>query len=101
MHIFQMETVAYIINSIPIIIVTKTALRHHLIYLFFCSKLATKEEIDQMVAQRGFCDNNNGNGVNYIGDRLHLEDMHPANVFIDTISETPVCIDCIVKFIRR
>lgn len=38
MHIFQMETVAYIINSITIIIVTKTALRHHLIYLFFCSK---------------------------------------------------------------
>lgn len=66
-----------------------------------CKQLATKEEIDQMVAQRGFCDNNNGNGVNYIGDRLHLEDMHPANVFIDTISETPICIDCIVKFIRR
>lgn len=66
-----------------------------------CKRLATKEEIDQMVAQRGFRDNNNGNGVNYIGDRLHLEDMHPANVFIDTISETPICIDCIVKFIRR
>lgn len=66
-----------------------------------CKRLATKEEIDNMVAQRGFHDNNNGNGVNYIGNRLHLEDMHPANVFIDTISETPICIDCIVKFIRK
>ncbi len=66
-----------------------------------CKRLATQEEIDQMVAQRGFRDNNNGNGVNYIGNHLHLEDMHPANVFIDTISETPICIDCIVKFIRR
>lgn len=66
-----------------------------------CLRLATKEEINYMVAQRGFRDNNNGGGVNYIGDRLHLEDMHPANVFIDTISETPICIDCIVKFIRN
>ena len=66
-----------------------------------CLRLATKEEIDYMVAQRGFRDNNNRGGVNYIGDRLHLEDMHPANVFIDTISEMPICIDCIVKFIRN
>ena len=66
-----------------------------------CKQLATQQEIDYMVAQRGFCDNNNGRGINYIGDRLHLEDMHPANVFIDTISETPICIDCIVKFIRK
>ncbi len=65
-----------------------------------CKRLATKEEIDHMVSQKGFRDNSNGGGVNYIGDRLHLEDMHPANVFIDTISETPICIDCIVKFIR-
>ena len=65
-----------------------------------CKRLASQEEIDMMVAQRGFCDNNNGRGVNYIGERLLLEDMHPANVFIDTISETPICIDCIVKFIR-
>ena len=65
-----------------------------------CKRLATQDEIDMMVAQRGFHDNNNGNGVNYIGDHLHLEDMHPANVFIDTISETPICIDCIVKFTR-
>lgn len=66
-----------------------------------CKQLATRDEIDLMVAQRGFRDNNDGRGVNYISDRLHLEDMHPANVFIDTISETPICIDCIVKFIRK
>ena len=40
-----------------------------------------------MVGKKGFRDNGDGNGVNYIGDRLLLEDMHPANVFIDTISE--------------
>ena len=66
-----------------------------------CKRLATKLEIDQMVAEKGFYDNNNGKGVNYIGNRMHLEDMHPANVFIDTISEAPICIDCIVKFIRK
>lgn len=66
-----------------------------------CQRLATKEEIDKMVAAKGFCDNYNGNGVNYIGDRLYLEDMHPANVFIDTISGQPICIDCIVKFIYK
>ena len=66
-----------------------------------CKRLATKSEIDAMVAAKGFRDNGDGNGVNYIGNRLHLEDMHPANVFIDTISETPICIDCIVKFIRK
>ena len=46
-------------------------------------------------------DNSDGKGVNYIGERLHLEDMHPANVFVDNVSDTPVCIDCIVKFIRN
>lgn len=66
-----------------------------------CKRLATKEEIDKMVADKGFRDNYNGNGINYIGDRLYLEDMHPANVFIDTISEQPICIDCIVKFIYK
>ena len=65
-----------------------------------CKRLATKQEIDDMVARKGFCDNYDGRGVNYIGERLHLEDMHPANVFIDSISDIPVCIDCIVKFIR-
>ena len=64
-----------------------------------CKRLATKQEIDAMVATKGFEDNHDGQGVNYINDRLHLEDMHPANVFIDTISEIPICIDCIVKFV--
>ena len=66
-----------------------------------CERLATKREIDQMLLLKGFRDNCDGLRVNYIGDRLHLEDMHPANVFVDTISSTPVCIDCIVKFIRK
>ena len=66
-----------------------------------CQRLATKAEIDEMVASKGFHDNGDGNGVNYISDRLHLEDMHPANVFIDPQSGKPICIDCIVKFIKK
>lgn len=66
-----------------------------------CERLATKEEIDLMVGNIGFIDNYNGQGVNYISERLHLEDMHPANVFVDSISSKPVCIDCIVKFKRN
>lgn len=66
-----------------------------------CERLATKEEIDNMVAKMGFHSNQDGNGVNYLSDRLHLEDMHPANVFIDKESGMPVCIDCIVKFIKK
>jgi len=65
-----------------------------------CLRLATKEEIDDMVAAKGFRDNWNGEGVNYISDRLALEDMHPANVFVDTITGKPICIDCIVKFVN-
>ena len=65
-----------------------------------CLRLATKEEIDDMVAAKGFRDNWNGEGVNYISDRLALEDMHPANVFIDTVTGKPICIDCIVKFVN-
>ena len=65
-----------------------------------CLRLATKEEIDNMVATKGFRDNWNGQGVNYISDRLALEDMHPANVFIDDVTEKPICIDCIVKFVK-
>ena len=65
-----------------------------------CLRLATKEEIDEMVAAKGFRDNWNGEGVNYISDRLALEDMHPANVFIDTVTSKPICIDCIVKFVN-
>lgn len=66
-----------------------------------CKRLATKSEIDEMVAAKGFRDNYDGQGINYIGERLCLEDMHPANVFIDIVSNTPICIDCIVKFIRK
>ena len=65
-----------------------------------CERLATKEEIDEMVKPKGFRDNWNGQGVNYISDRLALEDMHPANVFIDTLTKKPICIDCIVKFVK-
>jgi len=64
-----------------------------------CLRLATKEEIDEMVAEKGFRDNWNGQGVNYLSDRLALEDMHPANVFIDEITGRATCIDCIVKFV--
>ena len=66
-----------------------------------CLRLATKEEIDEMVKAKGFRDNWNGQGVNYISDRLALEDMHPANVFIDETTEKPICIDCIVKFVKK
>jgi hypothetical protein len=64
-----------------------------------CLRLATKKEIDDMVAAKGFRDNWDGQGVNYISDRMALEDMHPANVFIDEVSGKPICIDCIVKFV--
>jgi hypothetical protein len=64
-----------------------------------CLRLATKMEIDKMVAQKGFRDNWNGEGVNYISDRIALEDMHPANVFIDETTGMPICIDCIIKFV--
>lgn len=65
-----------------------------------CLRLAAKMEIDDMVAAKGFRDKWNGQGVNYISDRLALEDMHPANVFIDRITARPICIDCIVKFVK-
>ena len=64
-----------------------------------CKRLATNTEIDEMVADKGFRDNWNGQGVNYISDRMALEDMHPANVFIDEVTDKPICIDCIVKFV--
>lgn len=64
-----------------------------------CKRLATKEEIDNMVFAKGFHDNWSGQGVNYVSDRMALEDLHPANVFIDDISSKPICIDCIVKFV--
>ena len=64
-----------------------------------CLRLATKDEIDALVNAKGFRDNWSGQGVNYISDRMALEDMHPANVFIDEVSGKPICIDCIVKFV--
>lgn len=63
-----------------------------------CLRLATKEEIDALATSKGFRDNRQGKGINYISDRILLEDMHPANVFIDEVSEQATCIDCIVKF---
>ncbi len=66
-----------------------------------CERLATKSEIDELVASKGFRDNREGEGVNYINERLYLEDMHAANVFIDTQTGKPICIDCIVKFIKK
>jgi hypothetical protein len=63
-----------------------------------CKRLASKEEIDELAFSKGFRDNWNGEGVNYTSDRIALEDMHPANVFIDEITDKPICIDCIVKF---
>ena len=65
-----------------------------------CLRLATKEEIDKLAFSKGFRDNWSGQGVNYISDRIALEDMHPANVFVDDISSQPICIDCIVKFVK-
>ena len=65
-----------------------------------CLRLATKQEIDTLVLEKGFHDNSNGQEVNYTSDRIALEDMHPANVFIDEISSKAICIDCIVKFIK-
>ena len=59
-----------------------------------------ESEIDAIVATKGFTDNHEGQEANYINEHLHLENMHPANVFIDTISNTPICIDCIVEFNR-
>ena len=43
-----------------------------------CQRLASKGEIDAMVAAKGFHNNRDGQGVNYISDRIALEDMHPA-----------------------
>lgn len=66
-----------------------------------CLRLATKEEIDNLMERKGFRDNKFGQGVNYISERIALEDMHPANVFIDEVTALPICIDCIVKFVNK
>jgi len=65
-----------------------------------CLRLATKGEIDTLVTEKGFHDNWQGQGVNFISERIALEDMHPANVFIDEVTRKPTCIDCIVKFVN-
>ena len=66
-----------------------------------CLRLATKAEIDEIAFSKGFKDNRSGQGVNYISERMSLEDMHPANVFIDDVTGKPTCIDCIVKFLNQ
>ena len=66
-----------------------------------CLRLASKLEIDEMLTNKGFRDNGDGTGVNYISERLHLEDMHPANVFVEPNTRKPLCIDCILKFVRK
>ena len=60
-----------------------------------------QEEIDSLVFDKGFRDNWSGQGINYISDRIVLEDMHPANVFVDEVSSRAICIDCIVKFVSQ
>lgn len=65
-----------------------------------CERLATPAEIDALVAAKGFHSNGDTSGVNFLSDRLQLEDMHPANVFVEPMTHLPVCIDCIVKFNR-
>lgn len=65
-----------------------------------CERLATKAEIDSMLSAKGFWNNGDSSGVNYLSDRLHLDDMHPANVFIEPLTHLPICIDCIVKLRR-
>jgi len=66
-----------------------------------CMRLASKTEIDKMVYAKGFSSNGDLTGVNYLSDRIQLEDMHPANVFVEKQSGSPICIDCIVKHIRK
>ena len=65
-----------------------------------CKRPATKAEISEMIYSfdLGFSVKDDGNQVNFQSERYHLEDMHPANVFIDNLSGRPLCIDCIVKF---
>ncbi len=65
-----------------------------------CSRLASTAEINTMVSNKGFHSNGDSSGVNFISPRLQLEDMHPANVFVEEQTQQPVCIDCIVKFRR-
>lgn len=63
-----------------------------------CERLAAKEEIYEYVTSKGLRLNEDGFKESFVSDRHILEDMHPANVFIDAQSGKPICIDCIVKF---
>ena len=67
-----------------------------------CKRLATKAEINEMISSLNlsFTVKDDGNQVNFQSERYNLEDMHPANVFIDMLSDKPICIDCIAKFKR-
>ena len=58
------------------------------------------EKAEEMLTAKGFSDNQDGNDVNYISDRYNLDDMHPANIFMEESSDAPICIDCILKFRR-
>lgn len=63
-----------------------------------CERLATKSEIQEYVFRKGLYPNEDDFKEGFINDRIILEDMHPANIFIDAQSGNPICIDCIVKF---
>jgi len=63
-----------------------------------CQRLATKDEIDTLITAKGFQIDLSNPIESYISDRIILEDMHPANVFIDEITNKAICIDCIAKF---
>lgn len=63
-----------------------------------CGRLATKQEILDYVAAKSLQPNLDDFKESFINDRIILDDMHPANVFIDTQSGKTICIDCIVKF---
>lgn len=65
-----------------------------------CSRLATEDEINTMVSNKGFHNANSETSKTYISDHIRLEDMHPANVFVESKTLKPICIDCIVKFFR-
>ena len=63
-----------------------------------CERQATKREISDYVASKGLHPDEGSFTESYINERIVLEDMHPANVFINAESHQPLCIDCIVKF---
>lgn len=63
-----------------------------------CERLARKDEINDYVASKGLSPNHSDFKESFDNDRIILEDMHPANVFIDAQTGKTICIDCIVKF---